>query len=109
MRLAFKELNKSHFLLLLKWLNTHHVKKWWDSDITYTIESVCEKYNSYAKGYKIVEGIRKQLQCFIINYNQEPIGYIQIYNAHDFYEQNLLLGLPKNLGTFYCFIGEENI
>jgi len=91
----------------LKWLESPHVKKWWDRDVTYTIEIVREKYSSYTKGYKIVEGIRKTIQCFIINYNQEPIGYIQIYSAHDFYEQNLLLRLPKNLGALDCFIGEE--
>ena len=107
MTFAFKQLNKSHFPLLLKWLESPHVKKWWDCDVDYTIEIVCEKYSSYTKGYKIVEGIRKTIQCFIINYNQEPIGYIQIYSAHDFYEQNLLLRLPKNLGALDCFIGEE--
>ena len=104
---VFNPLNKSHFPLLLNWLEKTHIKKWWDSDVTYNIEIVCEKYSSYTKGYKIVDGIHKQIQCFIINYNQEPIGYIQIYSAQDFYEQNLLLRLPKNLGAFDFFIGEE--
>jgi len=40
--------------------------------------------------------------------NQNPIGYIQIYNAYDFPRSKTLLGLPANLGAFDIFIGEES-
>ena len=107
MKITFAPLAESHFPLLLKWLETPHVKKWWDQDVTYTLELVREKYSSYVKGYKLVDGQQKPIQGFIIHHNQNPVGYIQIYNAYDFPRSKSLLGLPKNLGSFDIFIGEE--
>lgn len=66
MTITFKPLHESHFPLLLKWLESPHIKKWWpgdrsllsteasaqvdsvggDQDVTYTIELVREKYSS---------------------------------------------------------------
>lgn len=56
MTITFEPLHESHFPLLLKWLEAPHVKKWWNRDVTYTMELVREKYSSYVKGYKLVEG-----------------------------------------------------
>jgi aminoglycoside 6'-N-acetyltransferase len=106
MNIAFKPLNESHFPLLLKWLESPHVKKWWDQDVTYTIELVREKYSSYVKGYKLEGSAQKPIQAFIIYSDQNPVGYIQIYNAYDFPRSKPLLGLPENLGAFDIFIGE---
>jgi NAD(P)H-hydrate repair Nnr-like enzyme with NAD(P)H-hydrate dehydratase domain/ribosomal protein S18 acetylase RimI-like enzyme len=105
--IIFEPLNQSHFQLLLKWLEMPHVKKWWDQDITHTIDSVQEKYFPYTKGYKKMDGIEKPIQSFIINVDHNPIGYIQIYNAYDFPRNNQLLGLPENLGAIDIFIGED--
>jgi RimJ/RimL family protein N-acetyltransferase len=109
MAVTFKPLNESHFPLLLKWLEKPHVKKWWDQDVTYTMDLVREKYNSYVKGYKFVDGIQKAIQAFIIYRNQNPVGYIQIYNAYDFPRSKPFSGLPVNLGAFDIFIGEQEI
>ncbi len=106
MTITFKPLHESHFPLLLKWLETPHVKKWWDQDVTYTMELVKEKYSSYVKGYKLEGGVQKPIQAFIIYSDQNPVGYIQIYNAYDFPRSKSLLGLPENLGAFDIFIGE---
>lgn len=106
MTITFKPLHESHFPLLLKWLEAPHVKKWWDQDVTYTMELVREKYSSYVKGYKLEGGAQKPIQGFIIHNNQNPVGYIQIYNAYDFPRSKSLLGLPENLGAFDIFIGE---
>ena len=106
MTITFKPLNESHFPLLLKWLESPHVKKWWDQDVTYTMDLVHEKYNSYIKGYKLEGGVQKPIQAFIIYSDQNPVGYIQIYNAYDFPISKSLLGLPENLGAFDIFIGE---
>ena len=106
MTITFEPLHESHFPLLLKWLEAPHVKKWWDQDVTYTLELVHEKYSSYIKGYKLVDGQQKPIQGFIIHNNQDPVGYIQIYNAYDFPRSKSLLGLPENLGAFDIFIGE---
>ncbi len=109
MTITFKPLHESHFPLLLKWLEAPHVKKWWDQDAKYTMDSVCEKYSSYAKGYRLEGGAQKPIQAFIIYSDQNPVGYIQIYNAYDFPRSRPLLGLPSNLGAFDIFIGEEEV
>jgi aminoglycoside 6'-N-acetyltransferase len=106
MKITFEALNESHLSLLLKWLETPHVKKWWDQDVTYTMDLVREKYSSYIKGYKLLDGKQKPIQGFIIHNNQDTVGYIQIYNAYDFSRSKSLLGLPENLGAFDIFIGE---
>jgi RimJ/RimL family protein N-acetyltransferase len=108
MAITFETLHESHFPLLLKWLEVPHVKKWWDQNLTYTMDLVREKYSSYVKGYKLVDGQQKPIQGFIIHNNQNPIGYIQIYNAYDFPRSKTLSGLSANLGAFDIFIGEES-
>ena len=72
------------------------------------MDLVREKYSSYIKGYKLVDGQQKPIQAFIICSDQNPVGYIQIYNAYDFSRSKPLLGLPSNLTTFDIFIGEES-
>ena len=109
MKITFTPLAESHFPLLLKWLEAPHVKAWWDQGVTYTLDLVHEKYSSYVKGYKLVEGLEKPIKSFIIQHNQNPVGYIQIYNAYDFPRSKSLLGLPENLGAFDIFIGEEEV
>ena len=52
MCVIFKPLKREHFPLLLKWLETPHVKKWWDSDINWTLELIEKKYSSYTQGFK---------------------------------------------------------
>lgn len=108
MKITFVPLAESHFPLLLKWLEVPHVKKWWDQGVTYTLDLVREKYSSYIKGYKLVDGQQKPIQGFIIHNNQNPVGYIQIYNAYDFPRSKPLSGLPENLGAFDILIGEES-
>lgn len=107
MTITFEPLHESHFPLLLKWLETPRVKKWWDQDVVYTLDLVKEKYSSYIKGYKPVDGSKKPIQSFIIHNNQNPVGYIQIYNAYDFPRSKPLSDLPESLGAFDIFIGAE--
>ncbi|PPE03066.1 Aminoglycoside N(6')-acetyltransferase type 1 [Holospora curviuscula] len=109
MTITFEPLNELHFLLLLKWLETSHVKKWWDQDVAYTMELMKEKYSSYVKDYKLEGSAQKPIQAFIIYSDQNPVGYIQICNAYDFPRRKPLLGLPSNLGAFDIFIGEEEV
>lgn len=107
MKIEFKPLSIFDFPLLLKWLSAPHVKKWWDQDITWTKESITEKYSSYVKGYKLENGEKKAISAFIIYLEDKPIGYIQIYNAYDFVRNKPLSNLPKSLGAIDFYIGEE--
>ncbi len=47
--ITFETLSEKHFSLLLKWLETPHVKKWWDQDIHWTLGLIKEKYDNYVK------------------------------------------------------------
>lgn len=107
MDITFEPLNESHFPLMLEWLESPHVKKWWDRDIIYTLDLVKEKYSDYVNGYKKVNGVKKPIRAYIICANHQPIGYIQIYNAYDFSRSKNLTTLPESLGTFDVFIGDE--
>lgn len=106
MKITFTALAESHFSLLLKWLEAPHVKAWWDQDVYWTRELIQQKYSNYVKGYKLSNGITKPINAYIIYSDEKAIGYIQIYNAHDFPRTKPLIGLPKNLAAFDLLIGE---
>lgn len=107
MKITFTSLSKLHFPLLLEWLQTPYVKKWWDPDVDWTHALIEEKYNSYVLMYKIQDGVKKSIKAYIVYIDNEPIGYFQSYNAYDFPQSKPLIGLPQNLITFDIYIGEE--
>ena len=110
--IIFLPLQKEHFHLLLKWLETSHVKKWWDQNIKWTSELIKKKYSNYIKGFKYLElatqVIKKPMHAFIINFDNINIGYIQYYNKHDFPpEQNYDTSkLPESCAAIDWYIGE---
>lgn len=128
MTITFEPLHESYFPLLLKWLEAPHVKKWWDQDVTYTLELVKEKFGPRVWSLRTEDKAIQEktgsprhfvarddekatphngvIQGFIICSNQSLVGYIQIYNAYDFPRSKTLSGLPANLGAFDIFIGE---
>ena len=108
MNITFAPLSEAHFPLLLKWFETSHVKAWWYQDISYTADLVKEKYVSYVEGYKLENGVKKAISCFVIYVNNNSIGYIQIYNAYDFTRNQPLLDLPKSLAAIDFFIGDAD-
>ncbi|XVN40882.1 MAG: GNAT family N-acetyltransferase [Rickettsia endosymbiont of Argas persicus] len=106
MNIHFVPLTNSHFPLLLKWLEMPHVKLWWDQDIKWNIELVEQKYSSYIKEYKLQNNEPRKIQAYIIEVDQTPIGYIQIYNAHDFERSYQSINLPTKLAALDFFLGE---
>ena len=98
MIITFVPLVKSHFLLLIKWLQTAHVRLWWDQDIKWTPELIEEKYGEYVNGSKSVNKshgeFKKPIYAYIICIDNVPIGYIQYYNLHDS-PRDSCLDLPK--------------
>lgn len=109
MAIHFTPLQDAHFPLLLKWLETPHVNAWWDMDIQWTPQLIKEKFGSYVHGYKLEQGVRKPFQAYIICMNDVPMGYIQLYNAHEFPRDypDGLEELPTSLAALDFFIGEE--
>jgi aminoglycoside 6'-N-acetyltransferase len=107
--ITFKALKEEHFLLLLKWLETPHVKKWWDADINWTPELIEKKYSNISKRLKLkTQIIEKPIHAFIINCDGVDIGYIQYYNKHDFLpEQGYDTSeLPESCAAIDWYIGE---
>ena len=108
MDIHFAPLSETHFPLLLKWLEEPHVKAWWDRDFQYTADLVKEKYASYTQGYKLENGVKKAISCFVIYVDNNPIGLIQIYKLQDFARKALLIDLPKSLAAIDFFIGDAD-
>lgn len=99
MNITFIPLLVSHFPLLLKWLETPHVKAWWDQDIQWSLELITKKYSPYINSNK--------LYAFIIAIDNIPVGYIQLYDAYAFPRSSELTGLPKSLAAIDLYIGES--
>ncbi|CAF2028494.1 unnamed protein product [Rotaria magnacalcarata] len=110
--IAFAPLNESHLSLLLYWLETPHVKLWWDQDIKWTAELIQDKYAHYINGYKKFtikeKTIEKPIHAFIILFKKMPIGYIQYYNKRDFppEQEYDISELPASCAGLDWYIGE---
>lgn len=108
----FEPLQESHFPLLLKWLETPHVKAWWDQNIHWTPELIAKLYAHYVKGYKRLtlpdRVVEKPMHAYIIIYNDYAIGYIQYYNKHDFPPEQgySTADLPKSLAALDFYIAD---
>jgi len=113
---SYIPLQTHHFPLLLQWLSTPHVHKFWDPQIEWNEKLVAEKYRPYVAGYKVVEGQKQPIQAFVICFEEKPIGYIQLYNAMLFPREGYLLEeqLPAELSGFRLaaidtFLGEPSV
>ena len=113
MTIAFEPLNESHFSLLFKWVETPHVKRWWDSDVNWTMELIRKKSESYVNGFKVLhlkdgQTITKPIRALIIKHDETPVGYIQYYNKHDFPSHHGYdsIELPESCAGIDMYIGE---
>lgn len=110
--ITFVPLQEKHFQLLLKWLETPHVKEWWDQDINWTPELIEKRYSNYVQGFKRLtlgeQVIEKPMHAFIINYDKVDIGCIQYYNKYDFPPElgYSTLELPESCAAIDWYIGE---
>lgn len=104
----FENLSELHFPLLLRWLNAPHVKKWWDQNIIWNADLVKNKYSTYVKHYKLVNGQQKPIYPYIIKLDDKPVGYIQLYNVHDYHSSPELKNFPEQLPAIDMYIGEPD-
>lgn len=109
MKIAFTPLAESHFPLLLKWLETPHVKKWWDQDVRYTIDLVKEKFGKHIHSKPLLKSSDHKTYAYIMCSGEEMIGYIQSYNARDFAQENNvdLSAISGSICGIDLFIGES--
>jgi multimeric flavodoxin WrbA len=110
--LRFEPLKQHHLPLLYRWMQEHHVAQWWGEGRSWSLKEIEEKYSSYIHGYKAVKGERKPISPFIIHFQEEPIGYIQVYNAFDFeragFDLKDVCSEPdRSLGALDFYIGDR--
>jgi|GEM_PF-1503565 len=76
MNITYQPLHPEHFKLLYDWIAQPHVAAWWSDphDWEIFLQKYSEKIESPYRG------------CFIIEIDQQPIGYIQWYQANKFPE-----------------------
>lgn len=106
--LHFTPLQPIHFPLLVKWMNTDHVSRWWGENRHWSLEDITQKYETYCKGYKVIGHLTKPIHAFIIEVQSQPIGFIQYYDAYDFPREDGII-LPKlsdKLAALDFYIGE---
>lgn len=128
MEIEFLPLNATDFPLLLKWLKSEHVCKWWDQDIDWSLPLIEEKYRTYIDGFKLEVGKRKPIWAYIFQsrvipskegmlsqastgstYRNVPIGYIQYYNIRDFKRDSPLPNnMPEKSAALDFYIGDPN-
>jgi RimJ/RimL family protein N-acetyltransferase len=110
--ISFKPLSDSDLPRLHQWMQEKHVSSWWEEG-TWSFKDLKEKYRTYALGYKMDQGKKKEVLAFIIELQKRPIGYIQMYNALDFTREDFD---PKefwpdplsSIGALDFYIGEPD-
>lgn len=110
--ISFLSLTPDYFQLLQQWLQAPHVAKWWGEAKAWSLEDIRLKYTTYTQGYKIHHGEKKGISSFIIQFKQQPVGYIQCYNAFDFprdgYQmQELWTESSSTLAALDFYIGDS--
>lgn len=110
MTISFEPLNKSHFPLLLKWLELPQVKKWWDQDVLYTMDLVQEKFSRYIHQAAISKDLHRKIYAYIVCFGKEKIGYVQAYDARNFAQEDDLdlSSIGGSVAGIDLFIGETN-
>lgn len=97
-KFTFKPLQEKDLELLCKWLNEIHIKEWWDDKLTN--EEIKSKYKKRISDTIVVP--------FIVCLNDNPIGFIQYYQADKVgdgwwpEEQEGTIGIDQ-------FIGEKDL
>lgn len=100
-KLRFASLNESHFALIHQWFNKPHVQAFY-SLRSWTCEEVRKKLMPYLQS-------ENQMKCFIIYYEEHPVGYIQCYSIkeHPWENQELSDEVVQEAAGIDLFIGEE--
>lgn len=101
MNITYQPLHPEHFKLLHHWIAQPHVAAWWSDphDWKTFLQKYSEKIKSPYRG------------CLIIEIDQQPVGYIQWYQANKFpewpnqpddtYGMDLYIGNLEYIGKGY--------
>jgi len=95
--ISFRELARSDFPLLNKWLAAPHVGVWWNE--RFDLASLEAKYGPAIDG-------SEPIHVYVIQRDGVPIGWIQWYRWRDFPEQAIQLGADHMSAGIDLAIGE---
>ena len=95
--LSFRELGRSDFPLLQKWLAAPHVAVWWNE--AFDLESLETHYGPAIDG-------REPVYLYVIQHDSAPIGWIQWYRWRDFPEHASRLEAGDTSAGIDLAIGE---
>jgi aminoglycoside 6'-N-acetyltransferase len=98
--LTFRPLTKSEFPLLQRWLSEEHVDQWWHQSLD--VAGVKNKYGP------MVERI-EPTYVFIIEYDNQPIGFVQWYRWSDYPEHAAQLRAKPGAAGIDLAIGEPGM
>jgi len=95
--LDFRQLHRSDFPLLHRWLAEPHVVEWWHEPLD--LPAIHAKYNPRIDG-------TEPTRVFIIEHDQRAIGWIQWYHWRDYPAHATLLGAGPASAGIDLAIGE---
>ena len=96
-RISFRELRRSDFPLLQKWLAAPHVAVWWNE--RFDMASLEAKYGPAIDG-------NEPIHVFLIQNDGVPIGWIQWYRWRDFSEHAIQVDADPMSAGIDLAIGE---
>src|SRR5579884_1490462 len=98
-QISFRPLAEADLPLMVRWLNTPHVREWWPND-PQTLEDARAAYLPQIEEREPTAG-------YLILVSGTPVGYIQAYRISGYPEYALALAVEKGAAGVDLFIGEE--
>ncbi len=98
--IAFRPLTYDDLPMMVRWLNTPHVRQWWQDDPR-TLEEAIEEYTPQIEG-------KEPTSAYVILSGERPIGYIQTYRIADYPAYAAALDVEAGAAGVDLFIGEAD-
>lgn len=100
--ISFRKLKTEDLPLMQKWLNEPHVHAWYDKDKENSLEEVTRRYDPKIVG-------KEPTDCYLVYYEDSPLGYIQDYKVSDWPEFGDYVGYDDgHTKSIDLFIGEPS-
>ncbi len=96
--IRFRPLELDDLPLMHRWVNTPHVREWWDA--LPTLDQVAAKYTARILG-------REPTHSFIVEAYRKPAGYIQNYLIVDYPDYAQHLAADDNAAGVDLFVAES--
>jgi RimJ/RimL family protein N-acetyltransferase len=96
-RFHFRAMKLDDLPLMHRWVNTPHVREWWDALPTF--DAVVTKYAPRVLG-------KEPTRSFVVEAGSRPVGYIQSYRITDYPDYARYLGSDDCAAGVDLFVGE---